>query len=71
MVFLFIFIRDRFIGHFLIPLDYSQQPINLFTNLGMMVLDQRPIRAKPNNVFIIEELDLEILKQSLYDAFNQ
>ena len=37
----------------------------------MMVLDQRPIRAKPNNVFIIEELDLEILKQSLYDAFNQ
>eukprot|EP00088_Acartia_fossae_P021698 TRINITY_DN23055_c0_g1_i1.p1 TRINITY_DN23055_c0_g1~~TRINITY_DN23055_c0_g1_i1.p1 ORF type:complete len:324 (-),score=29.24 TRINITY_DN23055_c0_g1_i1:62-1012(-) len=38
---------------------------------GMMVLDQRVVRAKPNNVIIVEELDLDILKKSLYDAFNQ
>ena len=39
--------------------------------LGMMVLDQRPVRAKPNNVIIIEELDIDILKTCLHDAFNQ
>jgi len=38
---------------------------------GMMVLDQRPVRAKPSNVIIIEELDLEILKTCLYNGFNQ
>ena len=45
--------------------------ISKFTILGMMVLDQRPVRAKPNNVIIIEELDIDILKTCLHDAFNQ
>jgi len=50
---------------------HAQVELSGAVTRGMMVLDQRPIRAKPNNVFIIEELDLEILKKSLYDAFNQ
>ena len=39
--------------------------------LGMMVLDQRVLRDKANNVIIIEELDVEAVKEQMLIAFNQ
>jgi purine nucleosidase len=50
---------------------HAQVELSGAVTRGMMVLDQRPVRAKPNNVFIIEHLDEVILKKSLFGAFNQ
>jgi len=44
---------------------HAQVELSGTVTRGMMVLDQRPVRAKPNNVIIIEELDIDILKTSL------
>ncbi|XP_023319735.1 uncharacterized protein C1683.06c [Eurytemora carolleeae] len=38
---------------------------------GMMVLDQRVLRYKANNVIVIEELDEEVVKEQMLIAFNQ
>jgi len=37
----------------------------------MMVLDQRVLRYKANNVIVIEELDEEVVKEQMLIAFNQ
>ena len=44
---------------------------NYILYLGMMVLDQRVLRDKPNNVIVIEELDEEVVKEQMLIAFNQ
>ena len=37
----------------------------------MMLLDQRVMKTRPNNVIIIEEIDIEAVKQQMQLAFNQ
>ena len=44
---------------------------NYILYLGMMVLDQRVLRYKANNVIVIEELDEEVVKEQMLIAFNQ
>lgn len=44
---------------------------NYILFLGMMVLDQRVLRDKANNVIVIEELDEEVVKEQMLIAFNQ